>query len=297
MCDYIYNFWVPLTNFYSDESEIVLNENLIIRPASEGDTKALNDLRQRWTNIRRSDRLLQVKIVKNQPESEPDIYLPDARKEIERVITLLRLYKEESIGFNLIVQRYSDGPHYALSANALLHYTLWTPPQSDLLKRPYELIGEEAQGFISFFHEHTPRSLSSISLALSYFDKSYIEPYPFRDGFIDCIIALENLFLKNTSQELGYKLRIRIAHLLGQNTGHRKELFEFIKEAYSLRSTIVHGGKPQKLKKLNDIYLIQTRKILRESIKYILKNIDVWSGVNLDEIVLNGTYFPNHCVG
>ena len=297
MGDYIYNFWTPLTNFYSDESEIVLNENVIIRPAAEGDLKVLNDLQQRWTNISRSDRLLQVKIVKNQPESEPDIFLPDARKEIERVVTLLRLYKEESVGFNLIVQRYSEGPHYALSANALLHYMLWTPPQSELLKRSYELIGEEVQGFISFFPEHNLPSLSSISLALSYFNKSYIEPYPFLDGFIDCIIALENLFLKNTSQELGYKLRIRIAHLLGQNTGHRKDLFEFIKEAYSLRSTIVHGGKPQKLKKINDIYLIQTRKILRESIKYILKNPDVWSGDNLDEIVLNGTYFPNHCIG
>jgi len=105
MSDYIYNFWAPLTNFYSDESEIVLNKNLIIRPATEGDLKALNDLQRRWTNISRSERLLQVKIVKNQPESEPDIYLHDARKEIERVVTLLRLYKEESVGFNLIVQR------------------------------------------------------------------------------------------------------------------------------------------------------------------------------------------------
>ncbi len=296
MSDYIYNFWAPLTNFYSNESEIVLNKNLIIRPATEGDLKVLNDLQRRWTNISRSERLLQVKIVKNRPESEPDIYLQDARKEIERVVTLLRLYKEESVGFNLIVQRYSDEPHYALSANALLHYMIWTPPQSELLKRSYELIGENVQGFISFFSEHNLPSLSIISLALSYFNKSYIEPYPFRDGFIDCIIALENLFLKDTSQELGYRLRIRIAHLLGQNTGHRKELFKFIKEAYSLRNTIVHGEKSQKLKKLNDIYLLQTRKILRESIKYVLKNPNVWSGDKLDEIVLNGTYFPNHSV-
>jgi hypothetical protein len=296
MTDYIYNFYAPLTNFHSDESEIVFNKNLKIGPATEGDLKALKDLQQRWTSISSSETLLQVKLVKTQPESEPDIYLQDARKEIEKVVTLLRLYKEESVGFNLIVQRYSDGPHYALSANALLHYMLWTPPKSELLNRSYGLIGDSAQGFKSFFTGHNLPSLSIIDMALSYFNKSYIEPYPFRDGFIDCIIALENLFLKDTSQELGYKLRIRIAHLLGQNTDHRKELFEFIKEAYSLRSTIVHGEKSQKLKKLNDIYLLKTRKILRESIKYVLKNPNVWSGDKLDGIVLNGTYFPNHSV-
>ena len=191
---------------------------------------------------------------------------------------------------------HSDEPQYALSANALLHYMLWTPPQSELLKRSYELIGDSVQGFTSFFSEHNLPSLSIINLALSYFNKIYIEPHPFRDGFIDCIIALENLFLKDTSQELGYKLRIRIAHLLGQNTDNRKELFEFMKEAYSLRSTIVHGEKSQKLQKLNDIYLLKTRKILRKSIKYVLKNPNVWSGDKLDGIVLNGTYFPNHSV-
>ncbi len=296
MNDYIYNFWAPLTNFHSDESEILLTKNIRIGRATEGDLKTLNDLQRRWTNISRSNRLLHIKIVKDKPESEPNIYLQDARKEIERIVTLLRLYKEESVGFNLIVQRYSDEPQYALSANALLHYMLWTPPQSELLKRSYELSGDNVRGFTSFFSEYNLPSLSIINLALRYFNKSYIKPYPLRDGFVDCIIALENLFLKDTSQELGYKLRIRIAHLLCQNIGHRKELFEFVKEAYSLRSTIVHGEKSQKLKKLNDSYLLQTRKILRESIKYVLKNPNVWSCDKLDGIVLNGTYFPNHSV-
>lgn len=253
----------------------------------------LNDLQQRCANISRPERILRVTIVKDQPGSELNI-LKDARKEIERIVTLLRLFKEESVGFSLIVQPSSNETQYGLSAKALLHYILWTPPDSELLKRPYELIGEKVQEFISFFSEYNLPSVSIIDLALSYFNKSYIEPYTFRDGFIDCIIALENLFLKNTSQELGYKLRIRIAHLLGKNIEDRKELFEFMKEAYSLRSMIVHGEKPHKLKKLNDNYLLKTRNILRESIKYVLKNPNVWSGDQLDGIVLNGTYFPNH---
>ena len=197
------------------------------------------------------------------------------------------------MGFNLIVQRYSDGPHYAFSANALLHYMLWTPSESTTLKRIYELNPAESKSFIHFFTEFDLPTLSSLKLAIRYFNKSYTEPYPFSDGFIDCIIALENLFLKNTHQELGYKLSLRVAHLLGQNKSHRSELYEFIKGAYSLRSAIIHGEETRKTKQLDDNYLLKTRGILRESIKYFIKNLDHWSGTKMDKIILNGTFAPN----
>ncbi len=136
-------------------------------------------------------------------------------------------------------------------------------------------------------------ALSKFNLAIRYFNKSYTEPYPYHDGFIDCIIALENLFLKGTRQELGYKLSMRTAHLLGQNESHRNELYEFVKEAYSLRSAIIHGGNIKKQNQLNDEYLLKTRGILRESIKYFIKNPDRWSDKKLDRIILKGTFTPN----
>jgi hypothetical protein len=285
-----------LNNFNSADQEIILGENLTIRQASESESKILDDLKRKWSNIVASKRLLTIQINKDEPESKPDKYLPDARKEIEKVITLLRLFKEESIGFNLIIQRYSDGPHYAFSANALRHYMLWTPPQSDKLGRIYDLNTEQSNGFVEFFSEFDLPTLSSLELSITWFNKSYTEPYPFRDSFIDCIIALENLYLKNTHQELGYKLSLRIAHLLGRNIDQRIEIYKFIKEAYSLRSAIVHGEETKKLKKLNDEYLLRIREILRESIKYFIKNSDNWSGNNLDKIILNGTFAPNHAI-
>ena len=225
MAKYIYKFFSPLVNFNSSDHEIIISDDLIICQTPESDLTILNDLRHKWPNIAGSNRILSIQIKKDEPESEPDIYLSDARRDIEKVITFLRLFKEETIGFNLIVQRYSDGPHYAFSANALLHYMLWTPSQSDKLRRVYELNAAESESFIKFFSEFDLPALSSLSLAIRYFNKSYIEPYPFRDGFIDCIIGLENLYLKNTHQELSYKLSLRIAHLLGQDRSHRRELF------------------------------------------------------------------------
>ncbi len=293
MTKYIYKFLSPLINFNSSDSEIIISDDLIIRKPLEKHLKILNSLKQKWSNIGGLNRLLLIQIKKEAPESEPDIYLPEARKKIEKAITLLRLFKEESIGFNLIVQLYSDDPLPALSANALLHYMLWTPPQSILLKRIYELNKAEAKNFIQFFKEFDLPTLSLLKLAIRYFNKSFNEPYPYRDGFIDCIIALENLFLKNTDRELGYKLSLRIAYLLGQNENHRSELFEFVKEAYSLRSSIIHGEEKNKLKLLNDEYLLKTRAILRESIKYFIKKPDHWSGKELDKIILNGTFAPN----
>ena len=150
MAKYTYTFLSPLINFNSSNSDIIISDDLKIRSTQESDLNILNDLKSKWSNIDISNRLLQVQIKKEEPESDPDIYLPDARKEIEKAFTLLRLYKEESVGFNLIVQPYSDGPHYAFSANALLHYMLWTPSQSILLKRIYELDTTEAKEFIQF---------------------------------------------------------------------------------------------------------------------------------------------------
>ena len=84
-----------------------------------------------------------------------------------------------------------------------------------------------------------------------------------------------------------------MAHLLGHDVKERTEIYEFMKGAYSSRSKIVHG---EKTKGLDDNNLLKTRNLLRESLKYFIKNLQVWSGDKLDSIVLNETFFPNHIV-
>jgi hypothetical protein len=65
------------------------------------------------------------------------------------------------------------------------------------------------------------------------------------DRFVDHMIALESLLLADGErQELGYRLRLRGAVLLGDEPQRREEIAELIKYAYGARSRIVHGAAP-----------------------------------------------------
>jgi len=55
------------------------------------------------------------------------------------------------------------------------------------------------------------------------------------------MIALESIFLQSDG-ELRYRLSLRIPYFLCDTYYDRKSIQVFIKEAYDLRSKIVHGG-------------------------------------------------------
>lgn len=66
------------------------------------------------------------------------------------------------------------------------------------------------------------------------------------EAFLLYAIALESLVLSdNIATELTYRLRLRIAHLLGENTESRRELFAEVGHLYNIRSKIVHSGSFQ----------------------------------------------------
>jgi hypothetical protein len=66
------------------------------------------------------------------------------------------------------------------------------------------------------------------------------------EAFLLYAISLESLMLaeKNT-EELLYRLRTRVAHLLGDNLVNRKEISKNIRDLYKTRSDIVHNGSYQ----------------------------------------------------
>lgn len=64
------------------------------------------------------------------------------------------------------------------------------------------------------------------------------------DSFLLFAIALESIILvDNPGNELSYRLRIRIAHLITNNLKDRHEVMNTVKEHYNLRSKLVHDGK------------------------------------------------------
>jgi hypothetical protein len=58
------------------------------------------------------------------------------------------------------------------------------------------------------------------------------------------MIALESFVLagKEATQELTYRLRVRVAHLLGSTAEQRQNVFKKMAELYGIRSSIVHNG-------------------------------------------------------
>jgi len=68
------------------------------------------------------------------------------------------------------------------------------------------------------------------------------QKYEFEDRLIDLMIAFESTYLDESEKgELSFKLALRSSYLLRTNFD-RKEVFDFMKKAYSLRSSIVHGA-------------------------------------------------------
>ncbi len=105
--------------------------------------------------------------------------------------------------------------------------------------------------------------LDTIDIALTRFHSSYhgnIE-----DRIIDQMIAFESLYIGD-SQELTYKLALRVAFLLGKQANQREVIFNDMKEAYKYRGRIVHGNTPVSREKLRRI-TSKTQDYLRQSIR------------------------------
>jgi hypothetical protein len=67
---------------------------------------------------------------------------------------------------------------------------------------------------------------------------------PFRepeDAFVDAVIALEALF-GGGKTEVGFRLQLAVAFLLGDSDHERAVIFERVGELYDARSDVVHGG-------------------------------------------------------
>jgi hypothetical protein len=68
------------------------------------------------------------------------------------------------------------------------------------------------------------------------------QKYEPEDQLIDLMIAFEAIYLDASEKgEISYKLALRSSYFL-RNEYNRLQVFEFMKKAYSLRSSIVHGA-------------------------------------------------------
>ncbi|WP_222869506.1 HEPN domain-containing protein [Roseobacter fucihabitans] len=65
------------------------------------------------------------------------------------------------------------------------------------------------------------------------------------DSILDLVIALEALFNGNNEMAIAHKISQRLTRLLEQPKKTRRNTTKIIKQAYGLRSSLVHGTKRQ----------------------------------------------------
>lgn len=102
------------------------------------------------------------------------------------------------------------------------------------------------------------------------------------EAFLLYMIALESIMLaENDRDELGYRLRVRVAHLLGRDLQARRRLSEQVRDLYRIRSQIIHSGKYEV--KYADLGLI--RSITKKCILRILVDEPFKSMNNPNDLV------------
>jgi len=275
-------FWVPLINFVTNKDKIEIGDKFFIeKPTPFEKEVVFEELIKRFEIIISSEYLLRTYIKVNKSAEKIYEFFDKAIIEFEKAMILFRLFKKEFIGFNFIVEPLANTSTYGYSAVNLSYLII----DRKIEKEIYVIDNGEIELLKKYFREYDIFSTSKFDLAVSYFNRNYSQHF-LTNIFLDTMIVLENLFLRNANQELKYKLSMRMAYILGGNDKEkREEIFNFIKESYDIRSKIVHGGEIQEL---DEQRVFQLRELTKDSLKIFFKERDLYLGKSLDDIILKG---------
>ena len=263
----IYHYYAPLFNFDS-EQERELGRNIVIRRIRPSMLKRIWQL-ERFTGIIPLFKLHEIQYVIEMPYKHPKdqaINHGIPRKNIERVVSALRLFKKGVPGFNILYHGTGASmPGFAPRDFYGKRYVLETK----------EI--EEFQLFWKFFKKMMDKKKRFLDISIRRFNKGLDDHFP-EDKLIDFIIALEALYLPEMG-ELSYRLGLRSSILLAEE-GKEKEIRELLKETYDVRSKIVHGKKVKSIKvqeqiiKLQDL-VAKIEDLTRKSIVAFLRLINL----------------------
>ncbi|MDP1715285.1 MAG: HEPN domain-containing protein [Anaerolineales bacterium] len=102
------------------------------------------------------------------------------------------------------------------------------------------------------------------------------------EAFLLYAISLESLvLLDNEKEELGYRLRTRVAHLLGGDLESRMKISNKVRDLYTVRSKIVHSGSYQ----VTDADISLIRLYSKNCILHIVNNEPFSSMNSIDSLV------------
>lgn len=108
------------------------------------------------------------------------------------------------------------------------------------------------------------------------------------DMIVDCMIAAESLYLDDEKNELSFRLSVNAAMWASDNNLERKKIFQLFKNAYTLRSKVVHGGSVN-VSEVRSI-IEPLKKSLRDGILKALNHVGEQNGYPN----WNGMMFPQN---
>jgi len=111
-----------------------------------------------------------------------------------------------------------------------------------------------------------PLSPDYLQTALEHWEESHRSKQKHLE-FFSLMVALETLFNVG-AQDIRYRVSRSVAVLLGDDADESDYIFEVVKEAYDVRSKLVHTGKP---KGLDKVWLWHLRRIVQASILKMLE--------------------------
>ena len=161
----------------------------------------------------------------------------EKKQTLDDIITALRLFKAGRVGYNTIYSHpaltEALGSSHSSTNRILLGDIDYTLNNNEVSQ--FRILCEN---FLRYSSKRIKQQ-KFMSIAIDRFNLA-LEERDEEDRIINLSIALEALF-STGSEDLTYKLRLRISVLVGQDDNESNFLFDFINKAYEIRSKLVHG--------------------------------------------------------
>ena len=146
---------------------------------------------------------------------------------------------------------------------------------------PYVIESEDVEEIVKIWEsmKEFRQSPEAYRVALDKFSSSF-QRTDTNDAILDCVIALDALYLKQQHEgSMTNKLSQRGALLLAENRSEALEIYNKLSDAYSSRSAIVHGGTKEEL---GTEKLVQVMELTRDSLTSFLEISMYTKGLDFD---------------
>lgn len=252
-----------LNHFEMDSEEILLNDNLKIRSLTEEESSSISRRLTRRIEFEDEDPTVYAIEYFYSVEKFGETQTEAAINTFNNVILILRLYGNKGdVGFPFIVTRSTSRFEQGREINTF-------SPVNEFIGTTYALSEEECNSFIDFWNAveyQVDQPDDNYRVALDKFSNSF-ERANQSDRLLDCVIALEALYLKSGEfQEMSYRLSQRGALLLGSSIEEALQIRNSLKEAYNQRSRLVHGSTAD----VDKEFIMELHNLTRESLNRFL---------------------------